>query len=172
MWNSGWSMNMVNMVNMDNVDIGTYLDNVLFDNILFFSSMIFITNIIVTYYNKYYVYCCFFIMLLITSLVLHFNKPSLFLNLIDKVSIICVSIYGAYLLLKKTIKMIEEKNNYVVLVILVGLSLLTFLFDNYVYFYGYFIGDYCFHENKTIANAYHVLMHILSSMIHNFIVLI
>jgi len=169
MWNTGWSINQdsENSENIFNV-----LDNVLFDNILFFSSMIFITNIIVTYYNKYYVYCCFFIMLLITSLVLHFNKPSLFLNLIDKVSIICVSIYGAYLLLKKTIKMIEEKNNYVVLVLLVGLSLLTFLFDNYVYFYGYWIGDYCFHENKTIANAYHFLMHILSSMIHNFIVLI
>jgi hypothetical protein len=155
-----------------NINYVDDVDNVLFRNILFFSSMIFTTNILVSYYKKDYIYGFFFFMLLVTSLIIHYNDYNLFLNLIDKVSIVCVSTYGGYVLCKKIKEYLlqKEKNNIIIFIVII--SLFTFLFDIYVYFYGYVIQDFCFHENKIVGNAYHMLMHLLSSVIHNCIILI
>uniref|UniRef100_A0A6C0DDH0 Uncharacterized protein n=1 Tax=viral metagenome TaxID=1070528 RepID=A0A6C0DDH0_9ZZZZ len=131
-------------------------------NVLFFSSFIFITNIISAYYKNYYMYSFLFTCLTITSLIVHTND-NIYTNFIDKVSVLSIVTYGSFVLFNKCM----NEDSYVI--IPAGVFIL-FLLCIYLYIYGYCNKMYCFHRKKCIASKYHMLLHIISSVGHHFII--
>lgn len=69
-------------------------------NVLFFSSFVFITNIISAYYKNYYMYSFLFTCLTITSMIVHTND-NIYTNLMDKVSVLSIVTYGSFVLCNK-----------------------------------------------------------------------
>jgi hypothetical protein len=133
-------------------------------NLCFYSSIIFISNILIAYCYKYYVYSLLFLLLLITSLIFHSNN-NIYTLLIDKISIILVVLYGGYLFIDKINKSDEVKYFYLLIIIF------TFIITIYLYYFGYCYNKYCFCEDKEMANKYHSLIHIISSVGHNLIII-
>jgi hypothetical protein len=129
-------------------------------SILLFSSLIFITNIMTTYYKEYNLYSFLFLILTITSLVVHSND-NIYTNLIDKFAVSCVVVYGAYILLNKA--NLERFANVFIIVAL-------FLITIFLYVYGYFTKKYCFCNEISTAEKYHCALHIISSIGHHFII--
>lgn len=126
----------------------------------FYSSLLFLTNVIVNYYLKYYLYSFFFFLLTLTSLIHHSNN-TYSTYLFDQISILFVVLYGLFVFCKKI-----NKKKYLNLFLILILFLLTI----YLYHYGYNIEYYCFSKDKNIADLYHVLMHFISSIGHHLIV--
>jgi hypothetical protein len=129
-------------------------------NILIYSSLFFITNVITAFLNKYYLYSLLFCILTITSLIVHCNDNS-FTNFIDKIAVSTIVLYGAYMLYNK----INSNNYYSCLVIIV-----TFLYCIYFYIYGFLTKKFCFCEQISISQKYHFIMHIVASIGHHFII--
>lgn len=128
----------------------------------FFSSFVFLTNVALNYYYKEYLYAILFLGLFITSLIVHSNN-TIYNNLIDKVFITSIVFYGAYVYIKK---ISEGHDNWIA-----AIPFIFFLSTIYLYTYGYFIDDFCFHKTEDVANYYHMLLHLFSSIGHHFIVL-
>ena len=70
------------------------------ENILVYTSFIFLTNVITAFYREYYLYAFLFIMLTMTSVIVHTND-NIYTNTIDKFSVFCVVIYGGNMLWNK-----------------------------------------------------------------------
>jgi hypothetical protein len=130
-------------------------------NKLVFSSMVFLTNMVVAFYYKYYLYSFFFLCLTITSYWHHSNYTE-FSYIFDKMAVFSIVLYGGYLFYKKTIQVSDQPN-----LILSAIIVATFLATICLYY-----GGYCFHEDKNEADWYHSLMHILSSIGHHFIIIL
>jgi hypothetical protein len=131
-------------------------------DLLFYSSLIFITNMIYAFYKEYYVYSLFFGILIITSLIFHSKKyHPLYANIVDKIAIASVIIYGFYLFL---MKLSPENILYSTLIILLFLS------TGFLFLYGFMVNDYCFHTDPNVANKYHCLLHSLSCIGHHIII--
>jgi len=128
--------------------------------LLLFSSFIFITNALTSYYKEYYVYCCLFVCLTITSLIFHYNT-NIYTTILDKVFILAIVSYGGYVLYNKTT--IDNQ-------IYVLLSVITFVLCVFLFCYGYCIGDYCYHPDRHIGDVYHSMLHIISSIGHHIII--
>jgi hypothetical protein len=135
-------------------------------NICFYSSFIFITNILVSYFYKYYLYSFFFFLLFITSIIVH-SYNTLQTNIIDKVSISLIFLWGGYIYFQKCSNPLSTKQYIMAIIIF-----LTFFITIYLYIYGWFTDQYCFFKENEIANLYHSLMHFISSFGHNMIVLL
>ena len=131
-------------------------------NPLIFSSLFFLTNALVAFLKKYYLYALLFLVLTITSLIFHTNN-NIYTNLIDKIAILPVVIYGAYLLFQKMC----AENAFTCFMII-----LTFLLAVYLYIYGYTNKTYCFSEDNGIGNAYHSILHLISSLGHHLIIIL
>jgi hypothetical protein len=129
------------------------------NNVLFFTSFIFITNTLTAFYKKYYFYSLLFFCLTITSLQVH-STHIMHANIIDKFVISFIVLYGGYMLYKKSNKSISL-NIFIII---------TFLACLLLYIYGYFTKNFCFHPDTIVANKYHVLMHIIGSIGHNAII--
>lgn len=87
----------------------------------------------------------------------------MYTNLIDKLAILPVVIYGGYLLFQK---MCMKHATICFLIIL------TFLLVIYLYIYGYMHRLYCFSEDKSVGDAYHSILHLLSSVGHHLIIIL
>ena len=135
-------------------------------NICFYSSFIFITNILVSYLYKYYLYSFFFFLLFITSIIVH-SYGTLETNIIDKISILLIFFWGGYIYFKKCCQPLSLNQYNMAIVVF-----LTFFATIYLYIYGWFTDQYCFNKEKEIANSYHSLMHFISSFGHILIVLL
>jgi hypothetical protein len=133
-------------------------------NILFYTSFIFISNILLALYYKYYVYAFLFTMLMITSFIIH-SSYNIYTNIIDKISILCIVIYGVIMFYNKI--QYSETNNIYILIIIT-----TFLLCIHLYYYGYITNQYCFDSNKNIGDKYHSLLHLLASVGHHSIILL
>jgi hypothetical protein len=131
----------------------------------FYSSFIFLTNILLALYYEYNVYAIVFLLLFITSIIVHSNY-SIYTNIIDKISIFLVVCYGAYVFYGKSRKQINEFQ-YAISIIIV----FTFLAVAYMYIYGYFTNQFCFDKDINIGNTYHSLLHIVSSLGHDLIMI-
>ena len=59
------------------------------DNILVFSSLLFIANVITAFIRGYYCYSLLFIILTITSVLVHSHKNNIIIKYLDKVAIYC-----------------------------------------------------------------------------------
>ena len=129
-------------------------------DILFYSSFIFITNVVTAYSKQYYEYSFLFIFLFITSILFHSNK-NIYTNIFDKIAISLIVFYGTYQLYFKT-----NHENYLFLIIIVSLFLLCI----YLYTYGYYQRCYCYHEEICIGNLYHCILHLISSLGHHLII--
>ena len=100
------------------------------ENLLIFTSLVFTTNVIAAIYKEDYTYALLFTLLIITSLIVHssIGKESDYLNVMDKVAIFLIVMYGAYVLWNK-----NDKENIFMTSIIVS----TFLFCIWVYYCGY-----------------------------------
>lgn len=158
-------------------------------NLLFFSSFMFMTNVISAVYNNNYLYALLFGLLTISSLVVH-SYDNIFTNIVDKFIIGLVVIYGGYVLWSRFLCLVQrardpatnsstgeacgglwnksdETNNMIITIIII----VTFLFCVWVYVYGYKKQQYCFDPEKCIADKYHCLMHIIASIGHHLIII-
>lgn len=181
------------------------------NKICFYSSFLFISNIVYNLLNKQYTYAFLFIYLLITSLIIHYYEGGLWLNLLDKTAIIGVLIFSAYnygnivyknyqkikrsfqsttrkafrrlqknkhiqTYLKKSppktrvsqnrILFKNKKKTGITLFVLLFLPL-AFLFEVYLFYYGYIKCKYCYDADKTTSSLYHSLLHIVACISFN-----
>jgi hypothetical protein len=129
-------------------------------DIKFFSSLLFLTNVIVNFYLQNYIYAILFLLLSITSLTHHYyntNKTFIY----DQISLYLVIFYGGYIFYNKNYNM----SAYYFII-------LMFVFCFILYFIGKKYKHFCFHKNKNVANKYHAFMHFCASFGHHLIVLI
>jgi hypothetical protein len=130
--------------------------------ILFFSSFIFITNAIASFLKKYYFYSFLFLFLTLSSLIFYSGIGQYILTfLIDQVAVFLIVLYGAYVLYNKL-----SANKFLVVLLII----LMFLMCIYLFCYGYFAKQYCYHPNKTIADSYHCLLHFIASTGHHLVI--
>ena len=128
-------------------------------HLLFYSSLIFMTNTLATFYKKYYIYSFLFFVLTITSVIFHSEK-NIYTNLLDKLAIFTIVSYGAYMLYNKI-----NKDNYIITTVVVA----AFLSCIFLFTYGYFTNQYCYDPNENIGDMFHCLLHFISSIGHHFI---
>ena len=134
-------------------------------NYCFYSSFIFIANVVVFYCKSYYLYSILFLLLFATSVCFHSNK-NIATFIIDKISIICVVLYGGYVFFEKYCKIETVEQS-----IYASLIISSFIITLYLYYYGYNTDTYCFSKNKINACLWHSLIHVISCIGHIFIVL-
>ena len=119
---------------------------------LLFTSLLFISNGFHAIYKKRFLYSFLFILLTLTS-VLFYSFPSIYTNLFDKVAILLVVCYGAYLFSFK-----ESFKQFVIS--------LTFLFTIVFFFFGYLTDSFCYGPH---GDDYHAALHFISSLGHHLI---
>ena len=129
-------------------------------NILVYSSFFFISNAITAFTKEYYLYSFLFSCLTVSSIIVHSND-NIYTNAIDKIAILAIVLYGGYMLYNKI-----NIDKYVGCSIII----ITFVFCIYVYIYGFFTKKYCFCDENHIAQRYHFIMHIISSIGHHCII--
>jgi len=130
--------------------------------LLVLSSFVFITNIITAILYKDYIYSFIFIGLTLTSILYHSNR-NIYTNILDKIAILSVVSYGTYNFYNK-----YNSDNSIYLSIVVVLFLIICFF----YFYGYLTKQYCFNNDLYIANRFHCLLHLISSIGHHIIIIV
>jgi len=135
-------------------------------NILFYSSFILITNVIIGLLTYNYLYSILFATLFVTSLGVH-TTNYIAINLLDKLVIFLIFLYGGYRLSEKLYFVSRSLWGIAKLCIIAS----TCLFVIWIYCYGYMTGDLCFHPVKEIGAIYHMSMHIVGSLGHNMIML-
>jgi hypothetical protein len=147
-------------------------------NKLVFSSMVFLTNVVVAFWYEYYLYSFFFLCLTMTSY-WHHSHHTDYSYVFDKIAIFSIVLYGGYLFYEKTVQdnpshrllsLHDQPNpaNPMLSAIIVA----TFLATLYLYYGGYCLNNYCFHEDKNKADWFHALMHIISSIGHHLIIIL
>lgn len=129
-------------------------------SILCYSCLVFITNAIAAFFKEYYLYSFLFFNLTITSLIFHSNN-NIYTNVIDKIAILSIVLYGSYILYNKI--SIQKKLRIFVIIT-------TFLLTLFLFFYGYCNNCYCYNPDKCIGDKYHSLLHLISSIGHHFII--
>jgi len=134
-------------------------------NILFYSSFIFITNVISALYKEHYTYSLLFLFLFLTSITVH-TKNNIYSNLIDKLAIFFVFLYGLKMFYTKTTTNIITINKIVLYTIIIA----TFLSCIILYHYGFITKQFCFHPDINIGNKFHSLMHIIGSFGHHLLI--
>lgn len=140
--------------------------------LLVYSSLIFLTNVVHNYIKKYYFYSMAFLALVVTSLIIHsHNRTSdnyIYLNIIDKLAISIIVLYGGYIYASK---LSDKTKDYQSIQTLTTIILIptTFLSVIYLYIYGFCMGIYCFDKDETVSNNFHAMLHIISSFGHHLI---
>ena len=119
---------------------------------LLYTSLLFISNGLHAIYKKRFLYSFLFIFLTLTS-VLFYSFPSIYTNLFDKVAILFIVLYGAYLFSFK-----EPFQQFVIS--------LTFLFTILFFFFGYLTNSFCY---GPTGDQYHAALHFISSLGHHLI---
>jgi hypothetical protein len=134
-------------------------------NCCFYSSFIFLVNSIVAFFFGYMFYSIIFFILLTTSLIVH-STYNIYAMIIDKIVILLIVFYGGYLFYTKCLRPFDTKQ-----IVYIISIVSTFLITVYLYYFGYLQCQYCFCEDKQIANQYHSFLHFVSSAGHVLIVL-
>ncbi len=129
-----------------------------------YSSLLFITNVVVCYYYKYYLYASLFAGLTISSLIHHSHKTRL-TYWIDKLFVFSVVGYGGYVFYNKISKTLF--NIYYSI-----LTVITFLGTVILYYYGSIKGCFVFAEDMNECDKWHQLLHLLSSVGHHSIIFV
>ena len=130
-------------------------------NPCFYSSFIFLTNVIVLLFLGYTFYTFLFLCLWLTSILYHSN-PSTKNYILDKISILGVVLYGGYLFLTKW-DYISTETAFIIIA--------TFLATIFLYTYGYATQKYCFDKKLERGQRFHCGLHLISCIGHHFIAL-
>ena len=133
-----------------------------------YSSFVFFHNVLVTFMYENDVYSFLFGCLFLTSLIVHTNY-NIYTNILDKMAIIAVVVYGGYVFLQRCLLNEFTNLHQYILAILIVMSFLATIF---LYVYGFYYNKYCFNVSKDVANAYHSLLHLISSFGHHMIVIL
>jgi hypothetical protein len=136
----------------------------------FYSSFIFLINVFVAAYYKYYIYAILFFTLFITSIIVHSYYSNSIIIALDKIVIALVVLYGGWLFWTKLATKHDTKMLTKMLWSL--LILCTFFATIYLYCYGYFAKQYCFCDDFDVACLWHCLLHCCGSFGHICIVLL
>ena len=97
-----------------------------------------------------------------SSIIFHLTY-NIYTNIIDKICILFIVLYGGNIFYRKLYNDVK-KYFYILLIIL------SFLVSIFLFFYGYFINQYCYDKEKNIGNICHFILHCLSSIGHHFII--
>lgn len=133
-----------------------------FNNILFFSSFLFISNIILSYIFNNTIYLILFLGLFITSIIVHFTQ-NFFFEIFDKCFISLIIVYGFVVFIKK-VNYVNTFNKF--------LYALTIIFCFYSCIYTYL--KYSQKKMKLLNHDgyyFHILVHLFGSLGHNLILL-
>ena len=128
-------------------------------NVCFYSSFVFLINVIVAFYYKYYLYAFVFMLLIVTSLCHHSHYTEV-TRIIDKIAVYLVVFYGGYLFFSKLRKLRNNtepisKREWILSLLIVS----TFLSTILLYYYGYITSSLCYCDNSSSANYFHSFMH-------------
>jgi len=129
------------------------------ENPCFWSSLVFTTNILSSYVTGEYLYSLLFGYLTISSLVVH-SYSCFWSSIIDRIFVFSVVLYAGYKIYIKP----YEANDW-----LLSITGSTFLYAIFVYYYGYYMNNYCF--CPKYGRMYHVSVHILCSIGHHAVML-
>lgn len=124
------------------------------------SAFIFLTNVVSCWSKNYFLYGGLFLILVITSFIVH-NHNTIYTNLLDKIPIVCIVWYGFFLLF------FRSYNAWLAFIIF-G----SFLAVLALYCYGCICKCFIFDSNTNTSEDYHSLMHFISSIGHHFICLL
>lgn len=143
-------------------------------NYCIYSSYLFATNVLAALYFKQYLYAFLFLILTIASIIHHSSSTKL-ANIIDKISLYCVIFYGGYIFYNhykcKCLGLSKNELDLDIKTIIKYIFIIiTFLAVVYLYTFGYMTNDYVFHPEYKMAQMYHVLMHLVSSIGHHIII--
>lgn len=138
-------------------------------NLCFYSSLVFLFNIVVAYYYEYYVYSILFFLLMMTSLY-HHSHYTLCTRIIDKIAVYLVVFYGGYLFYNKINKKSDKINTKTYVLFLTIIT--TFLSTILLYYYGYVTNSLCYCDDNSVANYFHSFMHCIGSLGHACIVIL
>ena len=127
----------------------------------YYSSFVFILNILISYYNEYYTYATLFFILLVTSII-HHSHYNVTTCIIDKIAVCMVFLYGGYLFYQKCMNGLSSGTEYFLSFIII----FTFLLIGVLHYYGKMNQCFCFYQEESIAARYHALMHIIKSIGH------
>jgi len=132
-----------------------------FNNVCVFSSLIFITNIIIAHYYDNDIYVFLFSCLLVTSLLVHYTQNEI-ICYIDKFFIFLIILYGGYLVFNKGICDCSANEYFCIFTIII-----TFLACVYLYLSG--ISNCPYEIYGVYGNHNHALLHFIGSFGHNLI---
>jgi hypothetical protein len=133
------------------------------------SPLIFIINVFMGIYCNYFLYSLLFLFLIITSII-HHTYYTEFTNIIDKVSILYVILYGTLLFYQKIYCIdININMSNMINLIYIFMIIITFISVFYLYHYGYYNKQYCFDDDIIIAYQYHSMIHYITFFSHSLI---
>ena len=139
-------------------------------NCCFYSSFVFLSNVLLALYYEYYLYALLFTILIVTSTIHHCYYTTE-TTVVDKIAIYCIVFYGGFLFYKKLMEYYKSGFNakhYVLSFLIVS----TFLSNIFLYYYGYLYDCFCFSSDKSASDWIHSLLHCLGSFGHCCIVLL
>jgi hypothetical protein len=134
-----------------------------FNNPCFWSSFLFLTNVIVSYYYDAPIYFALFFALFISSIFLHFTQNEC-VRIIDKGIIYSIVLYGFYVFLYKCFYT-ENANWFYIYTIF-----MTFIATIVLYYSK--IADILVNVNGITGHFYHTIVHLVGSIGHNLIVIL
>lgn len=117
----------------------------------FYSSFIFLINVIACFLYDKLMYGLLFFLLFTTS-IFYYTYNDITTYFLDQLSIGLVVIYGLFIFISK-----KKRRNYILII------LYSFLTTIYLYYYGYITNSYCY---GYYNNEYHSLLHIISCIGH------
>ena len=126
------------------------------ENINILSSFIFLTNSFVAYFFDYKLYSLLFLCLYITSILYHTYK-NIYTNILDKLIIFTIFIYGGYLFVTKT-----QNIKYKLFI------LLSFLSTVFLYLYTSIYEL----SSPPFNTQLHSLLHLIASIGHHLLVIV
>ena len=129
----------------------------------FWSSFLFLSNVIHFLITGYYEYAELFMALFVTSIVYRLYH-NIYTMILDKLAIFAVILYGGFLFWNKAFS--TEKGY--ALSFIIG----TFVGTAYLYYYGYCNNEFCFDKDSDVNQISHAFLHFLSSMGHHLIALL
>jgi hypothetical protein len=135
-------------------------------NMCIYSSTVFLVNCCIALYFNYFIYGFLFLILWLTSIIFRLWR-NIYTNIIDKIAIWAVVVYGGNLFFQKLVK-VDGIRDMMVSVLIIN----TFLAVIFLYFVGYILKKYCYCESPIMQERYHALLHLISCVGHVLIVIL
>lgn len=117
-------------------------------------------------------YAFLFLCLTITSLLVHMKGIDrdhyIIINIIDKICILSLFVIGMYILHGKIEK--NRKSYNVLRYGMLGCIFMSLLLVFYLYIYGFYTDQFCFSDMDSVREGWHIIMHLVGSIGHHFII--